>query len=95
MRISSEQRKAIKSVLKSVFKTNAIYLFGSRADDSKRGGDLDLLVIGDGPFSMDNILKARMELIRRLGEQKIDLLYEKKGELSTFGRVAKARAVKL
>ena len=95
MRISPAQRQAIKSVLKSVFKTNAIYLFGSRVDDAKRGGDLDLLVIGDGPFEMDDFLRARLELMRRLGEQKIDLVYERKGELSTFGRVSKARAIKL
>ena len=67
MRVSPEQRKAIKSVRKSVFNPNAMHLFGSRVDSTKRGGDLDLLLIGEEPFNVVSILRARMELTRCLG----------------------------
>jgi len=44
MRLSKYYIDSIKSVFTSVFGTGEIYLFGSRVDDSKKGGDIDLYV---------------------------------------------------
>lgn len=49
MRISEQQRSVIKQSVQDVFGQGAtVRLFGSRADDSKRGGDIDLYVEVDG-----------------------------------------------
>lgn len=54
--------------------TNAtVYLFGSRVDDSKKGGDIDLLVLSDR-LSRDDKRTIKMRLYELLGEQKIDLI---------------------
>ncbi|QEP43559.1 hypothetical protein D5085_10775 [Ectothiorhodospiraceae bacterium BW-2] len=52
-----------------------VRLFGSRLDDSKRGGDIDLLIETD-ISQPDELVKAKnrflAQLYRELGEQKID-----------------------
>lgn len=54
-------------------------VFGSRADDNKRGGDIDLL-IQIKQSDVDAIVRAELafltKLKMKLGEQKIDVLIE-------------------
>jgi len=73
MRITDHEKQAI---LKSVAAADAqaeVYLFGSRVDDTKMGGDIDLLVLS---HKID--LMAKLDVLARLhqsiGEQKIDLV---------------------
>ena len=55
-----------------------LLLFGSRLDDTRRGGDIDLLV--ELPHAMapsemvDRRTRLAARLYRRLGEQRIDIL---------------------
>lgn len=55
-----------------------VSLFGSRVDDAKRGGDVDLLVEVPGAPSPDDIVRMRSrltaQLYRRWGERRIDVL---------------------
>ena len=44
MRLNKEYIKAIKEVIQSRFSDAKIYLFGSRVDDTKKGGDIDLYI---------------------------------------------------
>jgi predicted nucleotidyltransferase len=77
MRLSSKAITIIREAAKHQFGAQAkVWLFGSRVDDSKRGGDIDLYVEIDTPIT-DRVLKAcRMnaEIQTTLGEQKIDIL---------------------
>ncbi len=75
MRLSTKQREIIKDIVVSYFKNAKVYLFGSRVDDKKRGGDIDLyLELPSKPHFLD---KPRLvaALKRALGEQKIDLVF--------------------
>ena len=51
-------------------------LFGSRVDDSRRGGDIDLYV--EVPTTLDNAWPNRIpflvELTNRLGDRRVDLV---------------------
>jgi predicted nucleotidyltransferase len=61
---------------KEFFKDGDIYLFGSRVDDSKKGGDIDLyLVIQDHSNLFRKKLKFLARVKRELGEQKIDIVF--------------------
>ena len=45
IRLNSFEVDAIKKAFKEVFKEGEVYLFGSRVDDTKRGGDIDLYLV--------------------------------------------------
>ncbi len=47
MRISNEEINVLKSKLAELSCDAKLYLFGSRLDDDKKGGDIDLLVLSD------------------------------------------------
>ncbi len=52
-----------------------IYLFGSRVNDSKRGGDIDLYLIPNIKESLQiKKIKFLLKLNMILGEQKIDIV---------------------
>lgn len=79
MRLSSRQIQAVRQVLYGVDPDRRIYLFGSRVDDSKKGGDIDVFF----EASMLLNLKTRLALeyqLAALCETKVDLLVKNPGQ---------------
>lgn len=77
MRLSSEQRQVIVETVHQIFDTaTEVCLFGSRADDGQRGGDIDLLVrlTGVDPQCRRKALRCVALLQQRLGNQPIDVV---------------------
>ena len=77
MRLTENQQMAILEAVTEVFGTDAkVLLFGSRVDDTARGGDIDLLVHSGKPVQQRERkalqLVARLQI--RLGDQPIDVL---------------------
>ena len=70
-----------------------VYLFGSRARDEERGGDIDLLIMSEriGP---NERRRMKLRLMDGLGERKIDLVVAKDTE-QPFVRIARAEGVRL
>ncbi len=75
MRLNSFYRKAITTVFYDVFRTGSIYLFGSRVDDSRKGGDIDLYLEIDEEPTFEKKIKFLSRLKRIIGEQKIDTVF--------------------
>ncbi len=73
MRITNHERQAIQRAVATADVDAVVYLFGSRVDDTKMGGDIDLLVLSRKIDLMAK-LDVLAELHQTLGEQKIDLL---------------------
>ena len=75
MRLNPETIGPLLDAVRGEFGGNArVWLFGSRVDDSRRGGDIDLYIETD----IDkNLVALRSRLLRQLedifGERKIDL----------------------
>ena len=66
----------IKKAFLEVFKSGNIYLFGSRVDDTKKGGDIDLyLVVKDHNDLFRKKIKFLSQVKKELGEQKIDVVF--------------------
>ncbi len=45
MRLYQDQIKVLKNKLQSISSTAQLYLFGSRVDDTKRGGDIEKAIL--------------------------------------------------
>jgi len=76
MRLSQAQVQAIEQVFQMVFSHGEVILFGSRVDDQKKGGDIDLFIQPAEPMSDLFARKVQflLALKNEIGEQKIDLV---------------------
>jgi predicted nucleotidyltransferase len=74
MRLSAEQIQAIKQETEHFFGAQAeVWLFGSRVDDSAKGGDVDLYIETNAAEIILPAARARGELADRLGRY-VDLV---------------------
>lgn len=73
MRLKDSEQFAILSTVQSLDKDARVYLFGSRVDDTKKGGDIDLLIMSE-KLTRDDKRTIKIKLYELLGEQKIDLV---------------------
>jgi hypothetical protein len=82
MRISDQQRLILKQTLLKYFgETSLIQLFGSRVNDAIKGGDIDIYIepeITQPNEVVEAKLCALVELHKLLGDQKIDLVINRK-----------------
>jgi len=58
MRLDQEQEVALQAAIEGV--EGEVFLFGSRVDDTARGGDIDLLILTDAaPYELSKAVKRR------------------------------------
>ena len=80
MRLSKEEIEKIKEIVTENFGEAKIYLFGSRLDESKRGGDIDLFIIPtDNSALYEKKIKTIAKLERVLSKP-IDIVVHKNYE---------------
>ena len=81
MRLKPDEISAIKTATADVFGEGAVVrLFGSRVDDSLRGGDIDLHVEVDPPINeWDARFAFEEKLFREIDPQKVDLIITVRG----------------
>jgi uncharacterized protein len=95
MRLTDEERKAIIEVITRFDNQAEVYLFGSRSDDTKKGGDIDLLVISD-KLDKPALFSIEEEIFKRIEEQKIDFVLSGKDVKNKFAKmILKKGAIKL
>ena len=105
MRLSSDQIQAILQAATAVFgQGTSVWLFGSRVDDAKKGGDIDLLVCPQTQIASDAVvgqqtfmqkIKMLTLLERHLGERKVDLVVEQPQDMRPIVEVAHKTGIKL
>ena len=83
MRISEIEKTTIVNAILEKDKNAQIFLFGSRTDDFKKGGDIDILVQSD-EIGLLEIVKIKSIIFKNIPEQKIDLLVSKSNETNHF-----------
>ena len=79
MRLTSFEQDMIKKAFLEIFEDGEIYLFGSRVDDTKRGGDIDLYLVPSTRYDDERDRKKEfsIKLDEYIGEQKIDIVMAK------------------
>ena len=81
MRLSEFEIKAINSIAKKYFGSGVqIFLFGSRVDDNKKGGDIDLFIKNNDEelLTLETKIQFLVELKSQIGDQKIDVVFDTK-----------------
>ena len=96
MRLSNDEQAAIAKAAGAALPPGSrVLLFGSRTDDSRRGGDIDLLVEPSEPLDAVQVVALRTRLAaglyRLMGERRIDILVAAADESDTPLIVAEAR----
>ncbi len=79
MRISQNEIDTINKLARKYFGNDTkVSLFGSRADDSKKGGDIDLYIQSKNKkkLTVENKVQFKTELMLFIGEQKIDVILD-------------------
>ena len=77
MRLTVSQQQITKSTVERVLGTTSrVWLFGSRVDDTLRGGDIDLLIETEAvlPNRVEVLCRLHGALTYALGERKLDIL---------------------
>ncbi len=97
MRLNPNQIEIIRLASQEAFGPGAqVFLFGSRVDDNKHGGDVDLLI---HPDKDDHLLTRKIRFLglleRQLGERKIDVVVEAPGDTRPIVQVARETGVQL
>lgn len=94
MRLTIDQAASIREVVAENFGTQAkVWLFGSRADDRRRGGDVDLYIEAD-PIDLLAELRCRT-VLEEILDLHVDLAVRKPGQDHPIYRIAKAEGIQL
>jgi predicted nucleotidyltransferase len=75
VRLTEFEVQAIKQSAQEVFGAGVeVALFGSRVDDAKKGGDIDLYIKASMGNDFTRKIKFLISLEQKIGEQKIDVV---------------------
>ena len=95
MRLDKQKAKVLKSLILKYLPNSDVYLFGSRADDAKKGGDIDILILSDRVLKRKEKASIEFAFFQKFGEQKLDLVSYRHDETSPFKEIALDEAVVL
>lgn len=98
MRLNEQERSAISQAATETLPSGTcVSLFGSRTDDSRRSGDIDLLVETQQSTPSAQWVAQRSRFVariwQRLGERRIDVVLATQSESGDWPIVQQARKV--
>lgn len=95
MRVSAQAHSSIKTHVQACIPNSEVFLFGSRANDSLKGGDIDLLLLTPEKVPLTLLNRVRRLILNEIGEQKLDFVNFKTSEEHPFKSLAMESAVRL
>ena len=94
MRLSKSNQKTIREIIVRFDSKAKVLLFGSRTDDSSKGGDIDLLVISETLTKRD-LRKIKILLQDQLGMQRFDMVLTSPDLADPFVKMAFDQGISL
>lgn len=79
MRLNQFQIDIINKLARKYFgEETTVYLFGSRTDDNKKGGDIDLFIkcTNESRLTLEAKIHFLAELKANIGDRKIDVVFD-------------------
>ncbi len=97
IRLNQEYLKFICHKSLELFNSKEVWIFGSRVDMNKKGGDIDIFIKTP---NTDNILPTKIIFLRefekKFGEQKVDLIIEAaNSNFNKIFEIAKLEGIKI
>ena len=74
MRINDNMKSKIVKYAKMNFSNFNLYLFGSRVDDSKEGGDIDLFIEIQNVLDLEKQMTFLKQIYKHVTQKKVDLV---------------------
>lgn len=95
MRLTNAQIDTIRKATRHIFGQDAlIWLFGSRVDDSKRGGDVDLYIETTHRDTLISTLRCKIALEDDL-DLSVDLVVKEPNQDKPIYDIAKSQGIQL
>ncbi len=95
MRLTASQIEIIRQATRQSFGAGAsVWLFGSRADDARRGGDVDLYIEATEKNTLIPALRCKIALEDSL-DLHVDLIVKEQGKDKPIYQIAKTQGVRL
>lgn len=93
MRLSTEDKTIIKDTISNYINDAKIYLFGSRTDDTKKGGDIDIYVETNHNLTIKDEIKILTKLELNGILRKVDLIVKTpfKAHQSIYETISKTK----
>ena len=90
MRLEKNEIEVIVATIDKIFNRTEVFLFGSRLDDTKKGGDIDLFII---PKERTNLFEKKIKVLaklERLLHKPVDLIIHKNFERNIEKEILKS-----
>ena len=94
VRLSKPEIKRLKDSISTRDPNATVYLFGSRTDPDKKGGEIDIVVLSR-VLTRQDIRNVRLEFFDAFGEQKLDIVLDTPNAPGNFTRLILEKAVQL
>jgi predicted nucleotidyltransferase len=93
MRLDSQEIETVRTMVERIVgKGSKVRVFGSRLNDSRRGGDLDLLVESEAPVDAIRRADLKIDLEEKLALP-LDIIFLEKGKKrSAFQELAYSKS---
>lgn len=97
MRLSEFEINIIKKTALDIFgKDTAVFIFGSRTDNSAKGGDIDIYIkCLDCVDTLKKKIQYSIELEKSLGFQKFDVIINDNRYFKTIYKIAEDTGIRL
>jgi uncharacterized protein len=95
VRLKNNQAEFLKHRIQTILPDADVFLFGSRANDQLKGGDIDILVVDVKKLTFQQIRDIKIAFYKKFGEQRIDIVTCKRDTPSTFRDLVLLEAVRL
>lgn len=95
MRLTNQHIQYIRTQLKSLAPDSQVYVFGSRVDDTAKGGDIDILWLTNETIPNKTKRLFKIGFYKKFGWQKVDLVNFTFSQKDVFKDIALNQAVEL
>lgn len=95
MRVKKAHTEFLKQTVTSLLPGASVFLFGSRVHDDRKGGDIDLLVLGARRLTAQEKRSTKIAFYKKFGEQKLDIISLEWDEPSSFRDLVLQEAMQL